>query len=533
MLRKWLLLLHLLLLLCCYGSVTKEDDDKEEGTCDGKGDCSFRPAKDDAGANLVDYLIVGAGGSGIQTALFLKKYGYSFKILEREQSAGSFWTKFPVFQELISVNKRVQNSTQRFRYDWHSMLETPIEMWDVSKDYFPTGHEWHQYMNRVVEDAGMNIEYGVEVKNLATDDTPCVVLMDDSTLCAKFRVFVGTGLREKDERFLRAIGGIPYSDMTKEKAVGKRVCILGNGNAGMEVAQNVFSVADRVIVSGKHPTRLSAVTKYTGDVRVKFLNPLENFHGKLLDTIVHVDVPYAAYQGLDKALYRSQKEEVVKIMNGFSVANIHKCEVLVLATGFQSQVPGKQLKTRRFPSSDDWYATKENPSIHYVGWLMHQRDFRRGAGGFLSGFRYLIRNLIHHIREEDHGIQYPFHTFTKKEALEHSVNRFQTADDLVILQDGVILRDAILPVNNDDVQSETVEYHYYESVTYEFHKDFQHQEDIIYLYFGWGDGRSASSVFDNVYLFNDTMKLRNIFLHPVVEVNGMVREAEEDLDMIW
>jgi cation diffusion facilitator CzcD-associated flavoprotein CzcO len=94
--------------------------------------------------NQVDYLIVGAGGSGIQTALLLKKYGYSFQILEREETAASFWTTFPRFQELISVNKNVQNETQRFRYDWHSMLDAPIKMWDISKDYFPTGRDWRK-----------------------------------------------------------------------------------------------------------------------------------------------------------------------------------------------------------------------------------------------------------------------------------------------------------------------------------------------------------------------------------------------------
>ncbi len=224
----------------------------------------------------VDYLIVGAGGSGIQMALFLQKYNYSFQILEKSYTAGSFWTKYPVFDELISVNKRVQNATQRFRYDWHSMLETPVAMWDVSHDYFPTGKDWHEYTNCVVTNANIDIEYSAEVESLASDGNPCVHLMDGSTRCARYRVFVGTGLKERDERYLRAIGGVRYSDMNKEMAVGKRVCILGNDNAGFEVAQNVFKVANRVIISGKCSTSLGSITKYTGDVRVKFLdNPGE------------------------------------------------------------------------------------------------------------------------------------------------------------------------------------------------------------------------------------------------------------------
>jgi hypothetical protein len=61
--------------------------------------------------------------------------------------------------------------------------------------------------------------------------------MDNSVRCAKHRVFVATGLKEKSEPYLRAIGGVPYSQVTKEKVRFKRVCIAGNGNAGFEVAQ--------------------------------------------------------------------------------------------------------------------------------------------------------------------------------------------------------------------------------------------------------------------------------------------------------
>lgn len=202
--------------------------------------------------DLVDYLIVGAGGSGIQMALFLEKYDYSYTLLEKALVPGSFWKEFPVFRELISVNKLVRNETQRFRFDWHSMLETPVQMWDVTQDYFPTGEDWQEYMNRVVDDAGISIEYGVEVKAIASNNQPCVTLMDGSVRCARYRVFVGTGLREKREPYLRAIGGIPYSAVTKDLVRFKRVCILGNGNAGFETAQNIIGVAERVILYGKH-----------------------------------------------------------------------------------------------------------------------------------------------------------------------------------------------------------------------------------------------------------------------------------------
>ena len=42
-------------------------------------------------------------------------------------------------------------------------------------------------------------------------------------------------------------------------------------HSAFELAQNLYNVADRVTLYGRSPHRLSAVTRYTGDVRVKYL----------------------------------------------------------------------------------------------------------------------------------------------------------------------------------------------------------------------------------------------------------------------
>lgn len=255
----------------------------------------------------VDYLIIGAGGAGLQTALFLlcsspsaTTAKSSFAILEKSHTVGSFWTQYPRFDELISINKSVRNSTQRYRYDWHSFLpgecnnKNMLGMLNMTLDYFPKGKDWHRYMERVVETTpGLmeRIEFGVEVEQLLppvavnpdyseaaeetetkkSDTMHCVQIKGGGKRCARRRIFVATGLQTKDEPYLRALGGIPYAEATKERAINKRVCILGNGNSAFELAQNLYSVADRVTLYGRSPHRLSAVTRYTGDVRVKYL----------------------------------------------------------------------------------------------------------------------------------------------------------------------------------------------------------------------------------------------------------------------
>src|SRR5262245_32658770 len=52
----------------------------------------------------LDYVIVGAGPAGLQTAYFLKKAGRSFVILERASEVGAFFRKFPRHRKMISIN---------------------------------------------------------------------------------------------------------------------------------------------------------------------------------------------------------------------------------------------------------------------------------------------------------------------------------------------------------------------------------------------------------------------------------------------
>ena len=485
----------------------------------------------DNGQNLPEYLIVGAGSSGIQTALFLQHYGHSYIILEQKDKAGSFWSNFPRFRELISVNKWVRNETQRLRFDWHSLLHAPLQMMDVTEDYFPHGDDYQDYLQQVVEKAKVQIEYNVTVEHPTDDGTPCVYT-STGIRCAKHRVFMGTGLREKQEDHLRALGGIPYSKVTKTMGYHRRVCILGNGNSAFEVAQNLVGVADRIVMYGRHPHRFSAVTRYTGDVRLKFSQTLENFNGKLLDTVDYFaqrpELPKA-----DQIMSPSQVEIVRDMIEAASFVNQFECETLVLATGFRSHVPGVEFKGL-FPPTRDWYSWKKNTNVHFVGWLMHAMDYRRGAGGFFSGYRYLIRNLIHWVREQDLRIPYPYLELTKNEVVAHAVARIQTADDLVILQDAQTVKDVVIEIPTGNSGSSL--YRYYEGITFQFHPDLLANDEqvVMNLFLGWGDSRESSRVFDGVTRYNDTGKLINAHLHPVVQVpGGLVRHVMEDFSFEW
>ena len=78
-------------------------------------------------------------------ALYFEKFNLSYTIFEKKDIVGSHFHAFPRFNELISINKWTRNQTQALRYDWHSLLEAPIQMLDVTDEYFPAGTDWQRY----------------------------------------------------------------------------------------------------------------------------------------------------------------------------------------------------------------------------------------------------------------------------------------------------------------------------------------------------------------------------------------------------
>ena len=58
------------------------------------------------GAGRRRYCIVGAGPGGLQLGQFLLDAGRDYVIFERSHGPGSFFERFPIHRQLISLNKR-------------------------------------------------------------------------------------------------------------------------------------------------------------------------------------------------------------------------------------------------------------------------------------------------------------------------------------------------------------------------------------------------------------------------------------------
>jgi hypothetical protein len=125
--------------------------------------------------------------------------------------------------------------------------------------------------------------------------------------------------------------------------------------------------------------------------------------------------------------------------------------------------------------------------------------------------RYLIRNLWRHVRELDGLLPPPRKkSFTEQEVVAHMLKRFRNATDILVMQDGRIIRD-VVEVGEDG------KWTYLDGYTHPFLPTAR-RDNAATVFFAWGNTRDARTVFGDQY-FSDG-GLRNVLIHPVIEWRG-------------
>ena len=209
-----------------------------------------------------------------------------------------------------------------------------------------------------------------------------------------------------------------------------------------------------------------------------------------------------------------------------------QCSVNFHAWGFRSRLLGGSYDGI-FPADVDtnktWYESRSNPRVHYIGWHMHKYDFRQGSGGFANGFRYLIRNLWQQVQSIDQPTTVPNEKlFTAFEISRYAFQRINHADDLVIMQDGQVLRDVIEIISGGaNCMLDSSRWRYLSGRNYNFLTP-RRTLSAATIFFTWGNqSRDARTVWNEEFwitskqfTLDEYMALRNIMLHPVLEWQG-------------
>mmetsp|Transcript_68204 Transcript_68204/g.134737 ORF Transcript_68204/g.134737 Transcript_68204/m.134737 type:complete len:588 (-) Transcript_68204:14-1777(-) len=393
-----------------------------------------------APASEVDFLIVGAGPAGLQWALLLESANVtSYLVLEKGFGAGSFFRTYPRARRLISNNKcrsgKGKSKDFGFRHDWNSLLGTNRSLCDLTNEFYTSANYLVEYLEEVA--VGLRIEYNATVLGTSRHNGRHVVHLVDGRAFSCQHLVVATGFAPEPlpkAHWTRAKELFTYQTFPDLDANGKapfcdnrEVYIIGNGNAAFETANMLASCASAVHMFMRRPPRFSALTHYVGDVRMKSFEIADRYLLKSLDSLLVVE------DWMDGAAPAAMSKEfgaVIIFSGGFTgrsprLEDVSEQYRLPLVGSMNSSAKSK------FPLTATFFSDPEVENKWYAGNLMHGRDYRSGAGGFIHGFRYLINAQVNFILAKHYERPYPSLHLADDASLKSHVNsRFQNSSAL-------------------------------------------------------------------------------------------------------
>jgi thioredoxin reductase len=361
-----------------------------------------------------DYIIVGGGPAGLQLGYFLEKSKRDYLILERGDSAGTFFKTFPTHRKLISANKvytGYSDPVRNMRWDWNSLISDDQNLLfkNYSTEYFPDADVMVDYLADFAKAHKLEIQFGVEVERVSKGDLFELLLNDGSKVTCN-KLIMATGVSKS---YVPDIPGIElaenYSDASVDPKdyVDQRVLILGKGNSAFETADNLVGTASRIYVCSPTPITLSWKSKFVGHLRAINNNFIDTYQLKLQN--VMLDAHLTAIEKTDTALKTSfhyvHADDEIEHM---------EFDRVILCTGFRfddsifddSCRPVMNIKDR-FPAQTGNFESTNIQDLFFIGTIMQERDFKKKQSGFVHGFRHNIESVSRYLEERYHNAGWP------------------------------------------------------------------------------------------------------------------------------
>lgn len=398
-------------------------------------------------------IVLGSGPGGLQAGYFLKKARVDYLILERNNEPGSFFSRFPLSERLISLNKVYTGSDDKnlnLRYDWNSLLnDEDLLFKQFSEEFYPHTDDLKAYLLEFSKQ--LNIRYSYNVISVTKNDD-MYSINDGEYTCDK--LFVASGLTP-----LKSIHP-HYGELNreyfqdKEKFKGKNVLIIGTGNSGFELANMLTPYAASILLFGRS-LNIASNTHYAGHVRTNYLSFVDTGMLKLKN-FMYIDSKNKNLNDEDivyengKFIYVSEKRLI----------SLKEFDFLFMCTGFEfddsifkfpinrieGKINGNCTVTRgKFPSVNEVYESTNNRNLYFVGALMHGSDFGKSPGGFIHGFRYAIKYMINTIFPPKRSLTMKFNL---ARVIGVAFNRLTSESGLLVMFD--YFCDYIEKINEDE-----------------------------------------------------------------------------------
>jgi len=361
-------------------------------------------------------IIVGAGPAGLQLAYYFEKYHIEYIILERNSTCGSLYETFPNSNELLSINKKNNNNEDEdfnLRYDWNTLLnDENFSFKEYSNNYYPSGDEYHRYLNDFSKKFNLKINYNECVRrislNLQNKDNTLYEIETDLGIYTCNKVIIATGLSKPNipdcKKYIRNQKNIKHcsefgKDFFKNEDnlnhfKNKSVLLVGLGNSSLELSNILNNYCSHILITGKQRD-LSVISHYDGDIRSKYMNFYDTF---LLNGMNGIDNKVLTEKDViiedDKGQYfiMSNHEDGILFCN-----SIKFFDYIIYCTGkiFDSSIFDEKIKieiNNKYPKIRINYESFDNNNIFFIGSLMNGINYNvKNSYGFIKGYRQLIK----------------------------------------------------------------------------------------------------------------------------------------------
>lgn len=349
-------------------------------------------------------IIIGAGPAGLQLGYFFQKNNDEYLIIEKDDCCGSFFKKYPHSKKLISINKVNTGSTHRdfnFRHDWNSLLNDEDFLFrEYSKDFYPCSLDLYHYINDFQKKFNINVSFNNHVRDINKNSDQYEIVLTNNKVytCKNLIIASGFSKCKKDDVINKSSKEIlHYSEYENnffqnkknlEEFTNKKILIVGSGNSAYELGNLLNEYCASILLLGR-PKNYSIVSHYAGDIRSVYYPFFDTFYLKSLNAI----------DTAQNTLYIHDYEDkfILKHEHGNYYANKNSCifDKIILCTGWKIDTSlfkfDVKLTNENFPALNALYESSNNKNLYFIGSLMHGADKNKSSGGFIHGFRYLIK----------------------------------------------------------------------------------------------------------------------------------------------
>jgi thioredoxin reductase len=373
--------------------------------------------------NKYENIIIGAGPAGLQLGYFFQKANINYIIIEKGSKAASFFNKYPHSGTLISINKKYTGSDDsefNLRHDWNSLLnDEKLLFTNYSDEYYPDSKDLVRYFNDFAIKNKLNIIYESTVNKVNKNEKIYELEVNCNEKIIQYscdKLIVATGLSKfikpdytynvKDP--ILHYGEYPKNYFKKkdnlEKFKNKSLLIIGGGNSAFELGNHLNKYCSTITILGRNIKPWAMSTHYTGDLRSIYIPLMDTFLLKSLNAITNekrftylfeqenINEPY-----IIKCKCLSQCEDIHDFQIAESKNAVFDNVILCTGWGFDNNIFNFDVATTimdKYPAITSNFESVNNENLYFIGSLMHSLDYKKSSGGFIHGFRYLIKHFF-------------------------------------------------------------------------------------------------------------------------------------------